>query len=167
MEIKGLGKKITKSIGKFKYVALILAIGIALMLIPEVSGKEKIQDIPQKVSDEESISTQLEKMLCLVAGAGKTKVMLTVNEGEKTIYQTNEDIKRGENTDDTRSQTVTITDSGRNQGGLVKQINPPKYLGAIVICQGADSPNVRLAIVDAVSKVTGLGANQISVLKME
>jgi stage III sporulation protein AG len=40
-------------------------------------------------------------------------------------------------------------------------------MGAIVLCQGADVPSVRLAIVDAVSKVTGLVANQISVLKMK
>lgn len=35
-----------------------------------------------------------------------------------------------------------------------------------MVCQGADNAAVRLAIVEAVSKVTGLGANRISVLKM-
>ena len=49
----------------------------------------------------------------------------------------------------------------------MRQVNPPTYLGAIIICEGADDANIRLAVVDAVSKVTGLGANRISVLKMK
>jgi stage III sporulation protein AG len=36
-----------------------------------------------------------------------------------------------------------------------------------VVCQGADDPVVKLLIVDAVSKVTGLGADKISVMKMK
>ena len=52
------------------------------------------------------------------------------------------------------------------ESGLIRQINPPAYLGAIVVCQGADNNTVRLAIVEAVSRATGLGADKISVLKM-
>jgi stage III sporulation protein AG len=40
-------------------------------------------------------------------------------------------------------------------------------MGAVVIAQGADDPSIKLAIVDAVTKATGLGANKISVLKMK
>ena len=36
----------------------------------------------------------------------------------------------------------------------------------VVLCQGADAPSVKLAIVEAVRCVTGLGADQISVQKM-
>ena len=49
----------------------------------------------------------------------------------------------------------------------MRQENPAQYLGVIVVCEGADSPAVRLAIVEAVSDVTGLGADRISVLKMK
>ena len=77
------------------------------------------------------------------------------------------DHSSGESGSGIRSNTVTITDSERSQSGLVKQVNPPTYLGAVVICQGADDPEVRLSVVNAVSKATGLGANKISVLKMK
>ena len=60
-----------------------------------------------------------------------------------------------------------ITDSNRNETGLIHQRNPPKYQGAIILAMGADDPAVKLAIVDAVSNVTGLGADKISVLKMQ
>ena len=50
---------------------------------------------------------------------------------------------------------------------MVRQILSPEYLGAVVVCQGANDVQVRLAVVEAVSKVTGLGADKISVLKMK
>ena len=93
--------------------------------------------------------------------------MLTVASGTETIYQTNSDSSTGGDTQTTRYETVTVTDASRNQSGLIRQVNPPNYLGVIVVCQGADSPSVKLAIVDAVSKITGLGADRISVLKMK
>ena len=62
--------------------------------------------------------------------------------------------------------TVIVSGNDRTESGLVRQINPPVYMGAIVVCQGADDPTVQLAIIDAVSKITGLGTHRISVLKM-
>ena len=62
---------------------------------------------------------------------------------------------------------MIITDSDRKEEGLITQVDPPVYQGAIIVCQGADRGAVRLAIVEAVSRVTGLGADRISVLKMK
>ena len=39
--------------------------------------------------------------------------------------------------------------------------------GALVVCDGADSASVRLAIIQAVSSLTGLGSNKIAVVKMK
>ncbi len=39
--------------------------------------------------------------------------------------------------------------------------------GAVVVCRGADSAEVRLRIVKAVSAYTGLGSDRIVVLRME
>lgn len=43
----------------------------------------------------------------------------------------------------------------------------PVYQGALIVCSGAGSASVRLAVVDAVADLTGLGADQISVIKMK
>ena len=88
-------------------------------------------------------------------------MLLRVGSGAQTVYQTDTD-STGQ-----RADTVTVTDSDRNETGLVTQILPPVYEGAIIVCQGAGDPTVRLAIVDAVTKYTGLGANQVSVLEMK
>ena len=60
-----------------------------------------------------------------------------------------------------------MTDNQRAESGLVCQRFPPIYKGAIIVAEGGDLASVKLAIVDAVSDATGLGADKISVLKME
>ena len=98
--------------------------------------------------------------------AGKVRVLLTESIGEEIIYQTDINSNTSTNLNDTSSDTVIVSDAERSESGLVRQVNPPVYLGAIIICEGADNPVVRLGIVEAVSTVTGLGADRISVLKM-
>ena len=68
---------------------------------------------------------------------------------------------------DTKKDTVIVTDGDRAQNGLVQQLLPPTYLGAIIVCEGGDRAEVRLAIAKAVSRYTGLGIDRISVLKMK
>ena len=102
-------------------------------------------------------------MLSRLYGAGEVEVLLTQACGEETIYQTDDNQSR----EDFRTDTVIVTNQDRKETGLVKQVNAPIYLGAIVLCQGADSPQVKLSIVEAVSSATGLTSDRITVLKMK
>lgn len=159
---------IKKGIFKYKYVWIVLIAGMILMLIPaQPAEKVVIQEQAERLEMESDLEKRLEEMLCALHGAGQVKVMLSVSQGEQTIYQTDSTYSQGENNADSRTQTIVITDSDRNETGLVHQRNPPKYLGAIILSQGADDPGVKLAIVEAVGDVTGLGADKISVLKMQ
>ena len=159
--------KLSQFIRKYKYVALVLVVGIVLMIIP--TEKEQATQAVLTVSEDRilSVEERLTQILRQVKGAGEVKVLLTEALGEETIYQTNEDKTQNDTSTSSRGDTVTITDSQRNEQGLIRQQNPPQYMGAIVVCQGGDQPTVRLAILDAVSKVTGLGADKISILKMK
>jgi stage III sporulation protein AG len=65
------------------------------------------------------------------------------------------------------NNTVIVSNSDRANSGLITRIEAPKYMGAVIVCKGGNDPNVRLAIVDAVSKSLGLSSNEISVLKMK
>lgn len=161
MDIGRLRQKATEWIGKYKFVILILLVGVGLMLIP-TGSKEKTPDelVTEQVGQQVMLADELEEILTNIQGAGRVQVMLTMRAGEQTIYQTDTP-----STD--RQDTVIVTDEDRAQGGLIQQILAPTYRGAIVLCQGADSASVCLAIKDAVSKVTGLDSSQISVLKMK
>ena len=50
---------------------------------------------------------------------------------------------------------------------VVTKTKSAPYLGAVVVCDGADSATVRLRIMQAVSALTGLGSDKISVIKMK
>ena len=113
------------------------------------------------------MNQRLADILSQIDGAGSVNVLLTVRAGEETLYHTDSDTVVSDSTTSTKTTIVTVTTSDKDETGLVRQINPPQYLGAIIVCQGGDSPSVRLAITDAVSKVTGLSSDRISVLKMK
>ncbi len=167
MDWVGMKKKTLDAMGKYKYALGILVLGIALMLIPgkiSTSSNETLQETA--VVEQTDLANDLAKILCRIDGVGQVEVLLTLAAGEQTIYQQDTDIANGDTGTD-RHETVIITDGDRAQSGLIQQVNPPSYLGAIVVCQGADSPSVKLAVVEAVSRVTGLGADRISVLKMK
>lgn len=161
-----LRSRIGEYIQKYRYAALILTVGILLMLlptgsIPETSSQETEQTAPEE--QDHDFEAKLAFILSKIDGAGKVEVFLSQAEGEETCYQADEDIASG----NIRQETVLVTGADRSQKGLVLQINPPVYRGAIIICQGADNAAIRLSITQAVANVTGLGANQISVLKMK
>lgn len=168
MEIGRIKNKLIDSFKKYKYSILVLLIGLLLMAIPGKTTR-KYENVTSNNTEinASKLEDRLSVILSQVSGAGKVEVVLTASAGEEVIYQTNNDSSIGDSTEHDKSNTVTITDAERNQTGLIRQINPERYLGAIVLCQGADDPAVCLAIVDAVSKATGLGANKISVLKMK
>lgn len=149
---------------KYRWPCLILFVGILLLLIPNGSSKKPEQEgIIEKGDNILSVEETLSEILSMVQGAGKVRVMLTVSSGEETLYQNNCSISENGNE---KQDTVIMTDSERNEKGLVRKIIPPEYLGAIIVCQGADDPTVRLNLIEAVSNVTGLRSDKISILKM-
>ena len=167
MDVAAFKTKSGEFFQKYKYAALVVLIGIVLLMIPVKksaanSETKKISPQSQSVTKDE-----LEEVLSQIEGAGRVRVMLTLSAGEKTIYQTDEKHSVSGNENERQINTIIVTDAQRQQNGLVSQVNPAAYLGAIIVCEGADRPAIRLAIVDAVSKVTGLGADRIAVLKMK
>ena len=146
---------------KYSLVLLVLLAGLCLMMIPEKNDKPVISEVKQisQTSVEESLAAILSK----IKGAGKVEVLLTEYQGKETIYQTDGQ----QSTDSLRQETVILSGSDREEEGLVRQVNPPVYLGALIVCQGGDNPTVKLSIVEAVMDITGLSSNQITVLKMK
>ena len=168
MDLKEWKNKALTALGRHKYALVIVALGLVLMLLPMGSDSNQTQTIQQSQPQQqtEDIQQALERVLSKIRGAGEVDVLLTVATGTQTIYQEDADISGGEK-ENARYDTVIIRDSNGAEAGLVQQVIPPKYLGAVVVCKGADNAAVKLAIVEAVSKATGLGADQISVLKMK
>ena len=168
MGISAAKEKLVSMLKKYKYAVAIVLVGLILIMLPSKDSSEEIVKTNETTEDEViSISEELEQILSRIDNAGEVRVLLSIEAGEITVYQTNEDISVSDESSTTKISTVLITGTDRDEHGLVRQVNPPVYKGAVVVCQGADDPKVRLAIVDAVATVTGLGADRISVLKMK
>ena len=140
------------------------------MLLPVGSRESpaKVQEPSNRQSEEtEDLQQRLSNLLSQMAGAGRVKVLLTEATGEQIFYQEDRDTSDSDQSQTTRTDTVIVTDGTHSQEGLIRQVNPPTYLGAVILCQGADQPSVRLAITEAVANATGLGYHKITVLKMK
>jgi stage III sporulation protein AG len=159
-------KKIPAVYEKYKYVLLIVAVGIIFMLLPSGNEDHSASAVETAPVSERSVTEELCQILSQIRGVGKVKVMITEMTGPETLYQVDTD--RTEDSDglQVRTETVIISGNGEEKG-LIQTVTPPTYLGAIVVCQGADNATVRLAVTTAVSNVTGISMDRISVLKMK
>ena len=155
-------ERIVEMLKRYRYGILILLIGIGLMLLPGSASTEE-KAIAVHTEETADMSDSLEQILGQIDGVGRVRVMLTQAEGETTFYQKDTD----QSGDSLREDTVVITGESREEQGLVRQVIPPRYQGCVIVCQGGDRASVRLAVVEAVSALTGLSSNHITVLKMK
>ena len=160
----GLKDKL-KSLGKYKYVLFVILIGVVLMLLPNKTSRKA--EPPETTISEVNEEERIQNILQMVHGAGRVAVYLKTERSEQYVYQTDNDTSSTTDRNDQSKDTVLVTDSERNQSGLIQTVLTPKYAGAVIVCDGADDAYVKLSIVDAVSKATGLGSDKISVLKMK
>ena len=154
--------KLKQLAGKYAYVLIVIFAGMFLMLLP---GKESVDPAPYEEAPKQADSMQenLEAILSKIQGVGRVQVLLTEAQGSRTIYVQDESTSQ----DSLKTDAVIITDSSRSQTGLVCQVLPPVYQGAVIVCQGGDDPSVRPAVVDAVCDATGLSADRLTVTKLK
>lgn len=161
MELGVIKEKMVPFWNRYKYVALVVAVGIVLMLLPSAKKEQNHEGTTQEVTHqtESNLAEELEQILSRIDGAGEVSVLLSVAAGEETVYQQDENIDASGSV---RKETVIAANSA-----LTKQVKPERYQGAIIVCQGGGRPEVRLSIIEAVANVTGLGTDRITVLKMK
>ena len=148
---------------KYKFLLLILALGIFLMNFPSET-KETEGENPVVIAETTDLEQRLQEILRQIQGVGEVRVLLTEASGEAYFYQ--EDAQMGSEGTVTRRETVIIRDENRGETGLVRETHGPTYRGAMIVCQGGDNTLVKLAVIEAVGNVTGLPSSRISVLKM-
>ena len=60
---------------------------------------------------------------------------------------------------------VTLNRGSGYEDVVVTEQTYPVYQGAVVVCQGASDSGVHLAVIEAVSVLTGLGSDRITVVQ--
>ena len=155
-------KAIAQKLEKFKYPALILLLGLALILWPSKQKQPEEAPVPKLAESAPGVEEKMEEILSCIDGAGRVRVLLTMRTGDVTVYQTDTVSSKGQ---DSESRTETTVMAG--DAPVVRQTVFGQYRGALIVCQGADSPSVRLQLVNAVAGLTGLPADRITVIKMK
>ena len=154
-------KRLTAALKKYKYVVLILFIGVILMLLP---GSNSVQEEPlltqqsETTFDLKALEAKLSQALSEINGVGEATVVLTLrNGGEKILAQ---DVSEGSSRE---SQTVIVSTSGNGEEAVSVKTIYPEFMGALVICDGAGNSTVKLQVLQAVSAITGLSSDRISI----
>ena len=150
---------------KHKLVLLVVLVGIILMLLPVSSQTKETEEnksqIPQESFDLAAMEQRMEEVLGKIDGVGKLRLMLTLQSGTRLTLA--EDTQRDQ--DRTQREIVTLNRGSGNQEIVITNRFYPVYQGAVVVCQGADSSAVRLAITETVQALTGLPSDRIRVAK--
>lgn len=168
-EVKNGKERLFAKLREYKYVLLVLALGLALLLLPTGGGKKDDvpeADAPAEAPEEEPLEERLEKILSLVDGAGEVRVLLTLtDDGQRVLARDSQSSAQGD-----RSQTSDSTVTVSRGGGVTQEVEVsyryPLYRGAVVAAEGADSASVRLELLEAVRAATGLTADAIKIVKM-
>ena len=162
-------KKLTEYLRKYRFALWVLLIGIFFMLLP---GRESEKSTAPTGGGTENFSleeteTQMEGLLRQVAGVGQVKVMLALQSGSALQLAQDGTQSRRDTEEKQENQVVKLNRGSGTQEIVVTRQTYPVYRGAVVVCQGADNAGVRLAVTEAVSVLTGLSSEKISVVKWE
>ena len=162
-------EKLISYVKKYKYVALVVLAGVVLMLLPSGKGEQQTSsDQPVNVSEAYSLAEtekRLEQLLGRIRGVGQVQVMLTLKSGSSLQLAENRSTSLRDTENRQDRDVVTLNRGSGYEDVVVTEQTYPVYQGAVVVCQGAGDSGVHLAVVQAVSVLTGLGSDKITVVQ--
>ena len=152
--------------GKVKTASTMVC--IVLMLLPGGNAEaEPAAGSPDaEAFDRAAVQEEMENILRAIDGVGELRLMLTVDSGTKRELAQDTTAERSGSEDMKRkSETVVVGTGSGTQEVVVTNRVYPRYVGALVVCEGGGSAGVRLAVTQAVSALTALPSDKITVLQ--
>lgn len=144
---------------------IICCLFIGIMLILSGSGSSKTTIKTEKATD--NITTQLEKTLSQVEGAGKVKVLINYSQsGEKILaYDMESNINEKDNGKENNSKSEVVYDG--NKMPVILKEYMPKVEGVIIVAQGGNIESVKKQLISGTVALLGIDSHKIEVLKMK
>ena len=153
---------------RYKYIALVALAGIILLALP--TGEQRVEE-QETAPATILLQQEMEQILSAISGVGQVKVLLTLDsDGERQLAQDTELRYSGAVSapeDYSRTSSTVLLEGETGEESLVVKTVYPTYRGALVVCSGADSPEVRLTVTQAVASLTGLSSDRITVAKWQ
>ena len=154
-------------------VLLLALIGIILVVISSWDEKD--------ISDEETLPLQsgfseseytaalekrLEETVASLYGAGRARVMVTLECDYETVYARDGSYSKDEASSNEKNEYIII-DSSEHEDGLVLKTVTPRVRGVAVLCEGGNDSYVCEQVIQMLSALLDLGSNRISVSKIQ
>lgn len=152
---------------RYKYVVLVALVGVVLMLLPSGGGEQQTAEGADISEDAALTETEqrLERLLGRIRGVGQVQVMLTLKSGAALQLAENRSSTLRDTDTQQQRDVVTLNRGSGYEDVVITRQTYPVYQGAVVVCQGAGDSAVQLAVIQAVSVLTGLGSDRITVVQ--
>ncbi|MFR3788105.1 hypothetical protein [Agathobaculum desmolans] len=157
---------------RYRAVLIVLLAGILLLGSGGwFGGAQPEENAPVQQEEEfalQAFEQKLQERLGAIEGAGRVQLMLSLEQTGESVYAV--DARQNTNSDSSRSyesSLAVVSDGSYGEKPITVKNLLPTFRGAVILCEGADDAQVRLAVTRAVGTVCGLGADKITVLKMK
>ena len=162
-----------------KWIVIAGAAGIALIFLSGLfgSGKADEQEAAQPKQDAqtagaytEELEASLTDLVSHIQGAGKAKVMVTVERGAEQVYAQEEkrstQTTQGSGSNDSKETNyILVKDADGSQRALMVTEVQPVVKGVVVVCDGGENPTVQQRIIDAVTTALDVTSARVCVVK--
>lgn len=158
--------------GKKLYAALLVCV-VLLFALSLFGGKKQSTQVANSEHETtqayiEYYESRLEDILSKTQGVGRVEVVITLEGGVQRDFV--EESQKESSADDSGSQTRTssstlVIGTGGSQQAVIRQELQPEVRGVLIVCDGAASDSVRLAVVDGVRTLLDIPSSRICVVQ--
>lgn len=158
-----------------KRIKIIIAIGLIGVILIGMSDMfssdgSKNSSTAQVTEVNTNYTDELEGKLCdiisSIDGAGKCKVMITLENSSESVYATDGEKKTDTDSSSSKDEYV-IYDSENGESPVLIKEYYPKVQGVSVVCSGGDNVLVKEKIINTVTALFNISANRVSVSKIK
>ena len=149
---------------KYRAALIVLLAGVLLLVSGGRGAKSEPVQTETKGFSLSAFETQLCGRLSEIEGAGRVELMLSLEQTGEAVYAVN--TRESSGASESRERDVAVvSSSGYGETPVTVKNVLPTFRGAVVLCDGAENAEVRLAVTQAVGAVCGLSSDRITVLK--
>lgn len=157
---------------------------LLVLTIPTNNGEKKetgAKEVSYEQEEEDygkELEKQLEEILSNVEGVGKIKVMITLKNSKEQVINKDTSFRSDRNSEEIENEktenevieqgeeTILVQMDGNQVPYVVKEYSPTVE-GVLIIAQGGDDPNIKVALIEASTVLLNVPSHKVSVLKME
>lgn len=166
---------------RIKILLVVGTVAILLLALPDMASVCSTTEVKTETGQLElteyadQLEARLEEMISAIDGAGKTRVMVTLQNGIEYVYASEDktSVNTSENTGSNGSQSSEAKENSENSYIIIKDDSGERALirtelmptvnGVVVICEGADDPVTAERILSVVTTALNISSKRVCI----